>query len=191
MKKSLILLLLLSIAFMLNAQNFKSTFGLSLDFGGEHEFSYEGQSTDLDANTGISIFAEFLSPLNQQAALGAGIEVQLQRGFDENMYGDPKFAHIPIYLIGQMNFMPTPKQTPYVIGHIGYGLLTGNDDYKGNDDLLGGIYFAAGAGYIANKANLRVMLKKYSGEIETNYYGDVYTADITTTHISISAGIMF
>ncbi|MDD3050779.1 MAG: outer membrane beta-barrel protein [Candidatus Cloacimonetes bacterium] len=188
MKKCVLLLMILSIAFMLNAQNFKSTFGLSLDFIGKQEFG----NADLDVHPGISIFAEFLSTLNQQAAMGGGIELQLQRGFSKTTSnGYPKFAHIPIYLIGQINFMPTPKQTPYVIGHIGYGGFTGNNDYKGNGDLKGGLYYAAGAGYITNHINLRVMLKKYTGEIKRGYHRDEYSRDITTTHISVSFGVMF
>jgi len=207
MKKIVVFMLVLGLAITLQAQNYKTTVGLSIDVAGKQEISYADYNTDFDTTTGVSLFMEILNPMNQQVAFGLGVELQLLRAiefeYDENDYEykdkdknanrevntDMKYAHIPIYFTGQFNLNQNPKQTPYVLGHIGYALFTANDEYKGGDALKGGLYYAGGVGFLMQQFNMRIMYKIYNGAIDSDYYDEDF--DITTSHIGLSAGIMF
>lgn len=183
----------------LNAQ-MKSQIGLGLDLGGNQKYELDGGGeSDWDVKMGISVFAELLNPINQQFAIGGGVEYQLPRQLDGDFYGDPKFNFVPIYAIAHYNFSLTPKQTPFGVVHVGYNLYMGNDDYSGDIDLKGGLYYALGGGYIHNNLVFKAMYKVNTGSYEIegyvydgwDEYYDTFDVDVTNTQFNISVGMMF
>lgn len=162
---------------------------IGYDFAGTHKSEAGSTSTDYDTDPGITIGADYIHPVNDLFAFGGGFEYQLARGVDVNVASvDPAFSFLPIYATG----IVTPFKDdlngfkPYGKLNLGYDILSGNDDYKGDNTLSGGLYWALGVG---------TSYKNFFGELlystNTGQAKDSSTVDITYTKLSLNIGYQF
>ncbi len=187
MKKiAIAFLLLISMSCSFLAAQAKVQLNLGFDFPGKHKFSYHGDTAEYDTDFGISPALEVVFPVAQQIMLGLGAEYQVERGIDEDFYGDfsPKYGFIPFYGTAKVQLVPEGPIIPELCGHVGYSFMYANDDYKGNDTVEGGFYFAIGGGIAINNKFVINMLYRYqSGSISSSFYDE--TTEITQTQFTM------
>jgi hypothetical protein len=161
---------------------------LGFDVAGNHTIDVEDfGSQDYDVGMGISPSVEYMMQY-QSILYGLGLEYQLQRKieFDGEELG--KFGFIPIYLVGRYQFTLPGTITPEAVAQLGYNIFTANDDYKGDGDLSGGLYYGIGAGVTIQKKYLvQLMYKANAGGWE--YSG--LNADMTNSQINLGLGYRF
>lgn len=148
-----------------------------LDVGGKHAGDYKGESldyhTDIAPSAGIEIYKA-----SGTGEIGVGVEKQLARG-GKDLKGS--FSFTPVYLSFRLFTIQTTKAKRntniYATGKIGYGFMTGSEDYASGFDVDGGLYFGLGGG----------MFFAENGFIEAVYSMNKGKANITrSTSIGIS-----
>lgn len=178
MKKLLILsCVVLSLVLLGSTVMAKGTLELKagFDLGG----TLESETTEEDADSGVTITGEYVVPYKDRISLGGGFSYQLLRGYDGG--NDAKFGFMPFYGLARFNMEDTPA---YVVGHLGYNTFTGNDDFKGSSDLDGGLYYGFGLGM--------KMTDKFNGEfLYSVNNGKFDDEDVKYTKMRLSVGTTF
>lgn len=166
MKKSIILIIFIWCAFLLNAKVI-GQFGLGLELNGKQSFSNAAFSYDSDVKTGLSFYAEGL--LGEKIGpgdilFGAGFEYQLPRELKElnaDLH-ERKFSSLPIYLTGKY-VLNDVLLSPELIVQMGYNIPISHNNYKysgiNNVEVDGGLYWAMGAGIGFRPLVLQLMYK--------------------------------
>lgn len=140
---------------------------------------------DGDTDTGFFVGGEFSTSITPLISLGGGLRYQLQRSDTDAT--DAKWNFIPLYLLGHVN-VPAGLVTIFGALHVGYNLLQGNDDFKGDADLGGGLYYAIGGGVeLPMGLQFELLYGVNNGTLEQ----DGYSADFTASQISVSVGFKF
>lgn len=184
--------------------------GGSMDLDSEVEASFQGfsasdsDSDSIDIKGGFFAGIELGTFLNDNIAVGGGAVYQFARGIDEDTGdADPKFNFLPFY--GMLKFVfPSDSVIPFGTVQVGYNLFFGNDDFKGDGDLSGGLYWGIGGGIMLdNGIQIQLLYSQNRGKMEEEgteplyddygyYMGDAdvkMTTDGTYKKISISVGI--
>jgi len=147
MKKLSILVLVLSLVLISGsafAQNDMMTsgewfIGANYDLGG----SMKDDVDSYDVDAGFSITGEYVMPYRDKMSLGGGITYQLPRGVEgTDIPTNSEFNFIPLYGLVKYDL----EEGAYVVGHLGYNLFNGNDEFVAGGELGGGLYYAAGFG---------------------------------------------
>lgn len=161
MKKATILIVVLTLVLFVSSAAFADNIGINLgfDFGGTYSIGSES------TNSGIVIGAEYLFTQFAEFNLdyGFGLEYQFSRSRTVTP-GD--FNFIPIYATGTYYFKDAgnDRVTPFVTARLGYDLFSGDNTYKGFNDLTGGIYFAVGGGvYIGDIGSVKLLYDVNNG----------------------------
>ncbi|MDD5260173.1 MAG: hypothetical protein PHD29_09435 [bacterium] len=165
---------------------------IGVDLAGSHEVTWNGLNGDEVVETGISLSGEYMQAINSNIRLGGGITFQIPRS-QEDYAGDfnfiPLYGLLKIYTNSQEQDeenIQVQKTNYYVLGHLGYNLFRGDDDYKGDEYLTGGIYYGIGGGIVFNKNNqLELLYSINNGSI------DDLNVDVEYSKITISYGYVF
>jgi hypothetical protein len=167
--------------------------GIGLDFAGDHKMDSEwnGNTSEdsWDTAMGIDASLEFLTKSNN-ILYGVGAEYQVQREVDFPN-GEGKMGFIPIYGVLRFQVPVQVNFTPELIANAGYNLFTGDDDYKGDAKLTGGLYWGIGAGVNVQNFIIQLMYKTNYGKIEQEILGSTFEGDITNTQINLTVGMRF
>lgn len=160
----------------------EGTVKVGLDMSGKHKISGEGLSGTEDVSTGFSFSGEYSPIINESFKAGIGISYQVPRA-QEDYDGD--FNFIPIYGLIKINPTAPGVIAPYVIAQIGHNFFNGDEEYKEDFSLNGGLYYGLGAGLIFEQG-LQIELL-YS---VNNGSADIldYDFNIDYSHIGISFG---
>jgi hypothetical protein len=170
------LLLILAVFMLLTGTWASADFALfgSIDVGGEAISDGSKQ----DVNTSGALAVEFYKPFRKIFQLGGGLQYQFPRGYSE---GSGQFSFIPLY--GSIRLVvPLVAVKPYGVGRIGYGFLTGNDEFRSGGDPSGGLYYGLGAGVVL----LKILLIEGSYNVNA---GSVGSTDFDYQKFSVSAGV--
>ncbi len=163
--------------------------GAGLDSAGNHQVktSYLGHSSthDYDVSMGVSPYIEIMAQ-DDHLFYGIGVEYQAPRKVDFTT-SDGKMGFVPVYGLMRVQIPLETFIIPEFIGQLGYNFLLADDDYKGNADVSGGIYWGFGAGLVIDKFVGQLMYKTNYGSMEQSGY----KWTITNTQINLSAGIRF
>ena len=124
---------------------------VSADMAGTTEMSgsASGISISVEADSKLGFTLGYDHMLGDASGLdyGAGLEYQLNRGIE--LAGDEggKFGFTSIYGVGKYNI----NESMYASLRVGYAIMfSGDDDFKGDADLEGGIMYGTGFGYNIN-----------------------------------------
>ena len=153
-----------------------------------------GLSFDGTADPGFAVAGEYLLSAPNNVQYGGGLEYQLQRrwatvaGID--VTPDNTFNYAPIYATAKL-LLPTRNinLTPFVKGNLGYNaIFSGNEPFTTGATLTGGLYYAIGAGLIANKRlDFELMYNMYRGTVSAAGIN----ANFNYGALSLSAGYNF
>ncbi len=188
MKRVFIFIAIILVAAGLSCEVPRVQFNLGLDFPGDHELEHGSEKADFDSEFGLSPSLELLVPVNKQFHFGPGVEYQIERGVELEGNGDysPAFGFIPVYLTGKIGFIPEGPVIPELNIHLGYAFMHANDDYKGNWDLTGDIYFAIGGGILINQRLCIDMLYRYQqGSMERSFYSGHHSILVTQRQLTL------
>jgi len=153
------------------------TLGIDYDMGGTLTETDQNEDEN-DVNGGFTLNGEYVIPYKNNMSYGGGVAYQLSRSFTDNEAKEVNF--MPLYGI----FKYDMENEAYVIGHLGYNIFSGSDAYKDNEELSGGLYYAAGAGID--------MQEKYNGElIYSVNKGTRGNYDVSYSKLSLSFGYEF
>ena len=158
---------------------------LSLNFPGTHSTDVSG-AADIDTELSGAIGVEYLHRLNDTFEVGAGTQYTFDTKLKDSVAA---FNFLPVYITGTYApFKDLGTFAPYVKANAGYNMLfNGNDNYKGNADLGGGFYWAAGIGTkFLKDFSADVMYSSYTGN-----YDDTPSADVTYSTIGLNVGYAF
>lgn len=170
-----------------------------LDFMGEGEVEYDGDSDDGDVDNSFSIGAEFYFGFESILA-GAGAAYLVPRELEDS---DGKITLIPVYAVVNIPFSQGGF-TPYITGQLGYNFFYIDSDLEDELDYLagaemdytteGGLYFALGGGVIFdNNIQVEFIYSHSAGsiDIENEDYDVDETLDLTYTKVTLSVGYRF
>lgn len=167
--------------------------GVGTEFGGNHTADVTwGDFTGSDTNSmssGISVYGEYM---HQHESLLYGLGVEFQRLRDvEFAAGDGKVAFVPIYFTGR--FQPEIDLPFYteLIGNAGYNFFRADEDYKGDADISGGLYWGAGVGIVYTAVVFQLMYKENRAKLKQQVSGAQFKADIVVNQVYLSAGIRY
>jgi hypothetical protein len=119
---------------------------LPLDFGGTYTYSAGNVDVNYDTKFGVGVGAELEATVWQGLAVGIGLQGNFGRGIDDEAVSeDARFGFVPIYGLVSYGF-DLEALRPYAVARIGYNVHTGNDEYKMDQELAGGVCFGLGAG---------------------------------------------
>lgn len=188
MKKQCLVLALsfLSIIFMGSYAFAESTIKIGLDMAGEHKVSVVGVSSSEDVNMGISLSGEYVSAIDKNIGIGFGMTFQIPRA-QKDYPGN--FNFIPLYGLVKIGSVAS-EVSPYLIGQLGYNLLyMGDNTYKGDGSLSGGIYYGIGGGLIfRNLSQIEILYSVNKGSWELAGYPNF---DVEYSKITLSFGFNF
>jgi|AGTN01.3.fsa_nt_gi hypothetical protein len=198
MKRLIALFVAMLFAAAANADMLIPRVGIGLS--GNADISGEGfTAIDQDTETGYSLGIDYLHPVSDMFALGAGVEYQMNRKIKDM---DAEVGFTPVYVTGM--FAPFKARSeqesintvvPYAKVNLGYDIgYSGNDEFKFlNSSLNGGMYWAAGVGVkLPYNIMLDLTYSSFSGEHEVDVplLGSV-TSDDTFTNIGLNIGYAF
>ncbi|MGM0446372.1 MAG: hypothetical protein ACQEQH_08170 [Bacillota bacterium] len=168
--------------------------GANYDMGG----SMKDEDTSYDTDAGFSITGEYVMPFRDEMSFGAGVTYQLPRGVDDPTFANTaEFNFIPLYGLVKYDL----EEGAHVVGHLGYNLFNGNDDFVGAGELSGGLYYGAGIGInlaqlnnsdqvnlgLLNQMNLGLMYSVNSG----TYTEGTDETDLSYSKLSITFNYRF
>ena len=157
---------------------------VGIDFAGNHEVSALGLSADTDVGSGIEFGGELYAQPNRNLDIGIGALYQLPR---EQSDFPGEFSFLPVYGVIRLKTDLQPVN-PYIIGQLGYGFFSGDDDYAGPFELSGGLYWGGGAGVIIkDRFIVEGIYTQNNGEAE--WMG--ITGDIVYSKFTLNLGINF
>ncbi len=159
---------------------------VSADVTGTLSGEVMGISMDSDAALGIDLSYDHLLGSTDLISYGAGAEYQLNRGFkDTDEDGEGKFGFTSVFGFGKYDV----NENIYGKAKLGYALMfSGDDDFKGDGDLKGGLMFGAGMGYVINE-QIAAELFYYSNKGEISE-GD-FSIDVEYTRINVGVCYSF
>lgn len=173
---------------------------IGIGFPGAAEISGTGvSSVDQDTETGFSVGVDYLHPVSDMFALGAGVEYQMNRKIKDT---SAEFGFVPVYVTGMLapfkakNSEDSMKTVvPYAKVNLGYDVgYTGNDEFKFlGSSLNGGMYWAAGIGAkLPYNIMIDLTYSSFAGEheIDVPLLGSV-TSDDTFTQLGLNIGYAF
>ena len=176
----------------LNTKYWSVLLKLGYDFSGTHKASIVGVADKQDVKSGICGSAELLSnDYKQSHQFGLGLEFQLPREL-ENLTGKFKFVSIygTIKLIASHDELK--NDYPFISARVGYGLLSGDSEYKGTGPysvkLKGGLTYGVGLGMIIDRAFL-IELAYVQNNSAAEYNN--HDIDIKYSRILLSLGFNF
>ena len=191
------------------SSDLKGTLKVNFNLSGKNAvtdvFYNDSLSNKQNIDLGYSLSAELTGNITEFLSIGAGVAYQFQRKGSllnnndslnvnsENMPGKKigigKFGYIPVYAIVELNFIESDIITPCVIGHFGYNLFFGNDDYKGDLLLEGGGYYAVGIrlGILENYL-IDVLYEVNQGGVS---FAEKLLFDTKYSYMTVSLGINF
>jgi hypothetical protein len=193
LKKLFLVMLLVSVC----AAGFSSItqFGMGADVGGKHKVkvsingSSSGSST-YDVAIGFSPYAEIMGQ-SGNLLYGIGAEYQVPRNVTFNDGSESTMNFIPVYGVARIKLSSGSGYNPELIAQGGLNLFAASEEYKGDADLKGGMYWGLGAGLVVDKLVLQLIYKVNTGTIEQDYLGDTIKADVTNSQFNLSGGIRF
>ena len=161
------------------------------DVSGEFKLDYDstGVGETYDSESGIVIGYDEIILDQGELKFGAGLEFMLARGFEDyrksesKSEGEGKVSFHSVYGFGKYSL----NEKAYGFGRVGYNFHTGNDDYKGDATLKGGMMYAFGGGYsLTPTVSFEGLFASHSGKVVTS-------EDITikSTYTRISLGLVF
>ena len=146
------------------------------DLGGT--FSNGVSSNSIDG--GFSLGFEYTSKLNDNLAIGGGLEYQLLR----KVVGTPSsISFIPVYGLVKYNF-----DKLYLAGRLGYDIYTQDPAPPSGYSVTGGIYIGAGVGYNITE-NMSVEAIYGIHNMSVSFMGITQTANYSK--IGLSFGYKF
>ncbi len=187
MKKNfIVLILVLAVAVCFGSPVFADvTLKGGLDMMGSYEISGDGED-DGDVDMGFFLGGEFTTGLSPLISLGGGLTYQLERQMSD-ADGDDAFNFVPIYLLVHLNF-PAALVDFFGAAHVGYNLFLANDDFKGEKDLGGGLYYAIGGGV---KLPMGLQFELLYAVNNGTVGGTGWEVDLAVSQISLSVGLNF
>lgn len=213
MKKVLLLSLLVNCFFVIYAQNPSlnmnasdriSTkrgpyFQLSIGFDGYGYLDYNvrGDITDqtpyaedhYQITAGFTPSTEILWEVDSGLFLGAGVEYQTRRSFDNKDIGVGNFGFIPVYGVAKLSLPTLQEIHPEAIVHFGYSFLYADSKFKRGMELSSGVCWAAGASVLIKEHNnIQLFYKNESGFGAIDKAASNSKVDLTYSHISLSIG---
>lgn len=155
---------------------------------GNSKASLGALSGEEDVKTGISLTTEYKLPLKEtQWTMGAGINYQVDRGFDVEDSNE-KFNFTNIYGLTQYDINNTPV---YLVGKLGYGIFS-LDPKPETSEISGGLYYGLGTGMTFGEDDQYVIEGLYSvnnGKEDSDSLTE--TAEFEYSTFQISAGMRF
>lgn len=139
--------------------------GINYDMGGTLTET-DQTSMEYDVDGGFTLNGEYMMPYKDNMSVGGGLAYQLSRSYTNN--AAKEFNFTPLYGLLKYDM----EQRTYVMGHLGYNMFAGNDNYKNNAELSGGLYYAAGFGMSMDKYNGEIVYSVNNGtrgNYEVNY----------------------
>ena len=146
----------------------QGTLKLGMEPGGDLSTNISGYMLGYGVEKGFSVAGEYLLDLNEQVALGGGIEYQ----FNRKVKGlDTGFNFIPLYGTLKLQAPLSEGFNSYFTGKIGYNYLSLSESLQ-NLDYGGGFFYSLGTGldlneryaveveYAVNQAELGYLLKQ-------------------------------
>ena len=151
------------------------------DVSGEFKLAYEGDSETYDSESGIVIGYDHIIQDQGELKFGVGGEFMIGRGIEE--FAEGKGSFHSVYGFGKYSL----NEKAYGFGRVGYNFHTGNDDYKGDATLKGGMMYAFGGGYsLTPTVSFEGLFASHSGKVVTS---EDFT--IKSTYTRISLGLVF
>jgi len=208
--KKLIFLILLSFSVSSYSQNaFTTTLKANFDLEGINKvtdvFFSDSLSGEQDIDPGYAIAAEICYDVIPFLSLGAGLSYQFRRDGDVIIKSDStialeeeltgieyekgKFGYIPVYAIVKLTPYESKIITPRLVGQVGYNLFHGDDNFKGDYLLNGGLVYGAGISLdIYRHYQFEVLYKAHKGGVS---HADEKFFDAGYSYISLSLGVNF
>ena len=159
------------------------------DISGELKVAYQGESETYDSESGIVIGYDEIILDQGELKFGAGLEFMLARGVEDSRKseneteGGGKVSFHSVYGFGKYSL----NEKAYGFGRVGYNFHTGDDDYKGDATLKGGMMYAFGGGYsLTPTVSFEGLFASHSGKVVTS---EDFT--IKSTYTRISLGLVF
>ena len=150
------------------------------DVGGEFKVAYEGESETFDSESGIVIGYDHIIQDQGELKFGVGGEFMLARGIEE--YAEGKGSFHSVYGFGKYSL----NEKAYGLGRVGYNFHTGDDDYKGDATLEGGMMYAFGGGFsLTPTVSFEGLFASHSGKAVLD------DATIKMTYTRTSLGLVF
>ena len=151
------------------------------DVSGEFKMAAEGESNTYDAESGIVIGYDAVIQDQGELKFGVGSEFMLGRGIED--FAEGKGSFHSVYGFGKYSL----NEKAYGFGRVGYNFHTGDDDYKGDATLKGGMMYAFGGGYsLTPTVSFEGLFASHSGKVVTS---EDFT--IKSTYTRISLGLVF
>ncbi len=165
-----------------------------IDVTVSNDFASASESEEGDIESGFSIYFELGKAINKNIGLGGGASYGLGRGIDEEGE-EGEFNFIPVYGLLKIWF-PTPSVVPFGIVHVGYNFFFADDDFKGDLDTGGGLYWAIGGGIMFdNGVQLELLYATHNGTLTGEDSSEGFTMDIDVelsySKVTLAAGINF
>ena len=160
------------------------------DVSGEFKLDYDSTGVETyDSESGIVIGYDEIILDQGELKFGAGLEFMLARGVEDSRKseseteGGGKVSFHSVYGFGKYSL----NEKAYGFGRVGYNFHTGNDDYKGDATLKGGMMYAFGGGYsLTPTVSFEGLFASHSGKVVTS---EDFT--IKSTYTRISLGLVF
>ncbi len=150
-------------AYSQDGSGLSGTVKVNFDLSGVNKvtdvFYSDSLSGEQSVDPGYSIAIEASNDVTNFMSLGAGVAFQFLKEGDlgfppvdttltpeeiEESKPQGKFAFLPVYALLKITAFKSRLITPHVVGHIGYNLYHGDDIFKGNFLLGGGLYYGVG-----------------------------------------------
>ncbi|MCK6543151.1 hypothetical protein L6Q79_10780 [bacterium] len=180
--KNLIVLVILLLGPKTTLSLAQSNIKVSADMAGKSKISYQGESVSVTTKTGFTVGGEIMRPMNNNVAIGGGLQFQIPRGGKD---ADGNFNFVPIYAVG--TFFSEYGNGIYGKGMLGYNLHYGDSDYKGDAELGGGLCYGFGGGFgIGRKFLIEGMYMINNGTF--NIFGE--ELDVAYSRFTVSLGII-
>ena len=151
--------------------------GADYDMGGNFNMTDGTDELDYDVESGFSINGEYIMPYKNKMSIGGGLTYQLSRTFTD--YPNAEMNFIPVYGLVKYDL----QDEAYVVGHLGYNMFNGNEEFKEGAELGGGIYYAAGFGFTRDMFNGELIYTVNNGTFDE--------LDVTYSKLSLSFGYKF
>ena len=175
-KNKSLFVLLLTLSF-LSAQS-----RIVLDLGGDHEVSLLGIKGTADTDMGITVGYDHMLSDN----MGVGGEYQVNRAQTVDGEEEGKFGFTSVYGVGKIDL-----GSLYAVARAGYALMfSGDNTYKEDVDLKGGLMYGIGVGFKLND-NMAVEGGYYSNAGTGSISEDGLSLDMDVTYTRVNASLVY
>lgn len=164
-RKSIFLMLLF---LCLTTTKSYADFSLRLAYG----FLFNDQINDSALQDGsYDLGGEFLINPLDDISIGFGVQYTWPAEYEtvpDNLLSNPINTSVPIYGVAVYNIMPDSTIEPYVIGRLGYGLVTANPNSAATS-IIGDFFYSVGIGGIFNNFYVEGSYDVNHGNYAYNY----------------------